>query len=230
MPIKKDRPTLKLGSSTDLKLGDNVTSIGQPLNFRWTVVSGKISHLGVNPNCNRTTKAPQLILYDGSVNEGVSGGPLLNHKGEVVAMSVQMIDVGGAVLFGAGSTLGLALPVEDIRYVLPKLKAGGEIKHPPIRMKFDREDRMLDWEFEQLQIRRPSIVGGLAIFRLNDDSAEKEAGLKIGDVIVSCDGKKPKSVCDLYRQIYFRHDFNEEMKLLIDRYGQQQIIKLKFKP
>ena len=219
----KNRPALELGSSDNLVLGDILTSIGHPKGFGWTISSAEIVNLMVNRNDSSSITAPQMVIYDGSINRGVSGGPLLNKENKVVAMSVQAFD-SGAGLFssGGGSALGAAVAVDDIKYVLPKLMVGGEVRHPPIGVRFDNESYCLDWDFDKLKIKRPAVIGGLVALVVDGGSVEDKSGLQAGDVIVSCDDKKLKNACDLYRQIYFRHDFGDEIKLKIDRYGKNR--------
>lgn len=225
---EKDQSSLVLGDSQNLTAGNQVVSIiGHPLNLLWTVVSGKIANL--NAGINNNFSQPQVIIYDGFIESGVSGSPLLNEKNEVVGMAVgsffhqSPFDFGGA----PANSLAVAIPVDDIKDVLPELKKGGAVEHPPLGMKFEAEHRLLDWEFQKNNISRPT-VSGLMITVVKKNSAEEQAGLLAGDVILSCDNREPKDACDLYRLIYFRHDFDEEMELKINRYGQDLTIKLKF--
>src|ERR687896_580198 len=115
---------LALGASEDLRPGVPAIAIGSPFGLSGTVTSGIVSALG------RTIQAPNgfsisgAIQTDAAINPGNSGGPLLDDEGRVIGVNSQ-IRTGG----GNGNTgVGFAVPVNEIKRVLPDLKAGREVE------------------------------------------------------------------------------------------------------
>jgi serine protease Do len=113
---KKDLPTLPLGRSTDLKVGEWVVAIGNPFGLDHTVTAGIVSAkgrvIGAGPY-------DDFIQTDASINPGNSGGPLLNLNGEVVGVNTAII--------ASGQGIGFAIPIDMAKTVIAQLKENGQV-------------------------------------------------------------------------------------------------------
>ena len=158
LKIQSDRPlhTLKLGRSHDLMIGETVIAIGNPLGYQNTVTSGVVSAVNRDLNFSNQLKLTGLIQTDASINPGNSGGPLLNVLGELIGVN--------SAIRGDAQNIGFAIPVDQLREILPDL---------------------LDVE------RRYRLVCGMMVDTLNSprvvavkpDTPAAEAGVKAGDVL-----------------------------------------------
>ncbi len=109
----RELKTLKLGSSSDLMVGETVIAIGNPLNYRHTVTAGVVSALDREIPIDRETSMTGLIQTDASINPGNSGGPLLNVLGNVIGVNT--------AIRGDAQNIGFAIPVDQLRQALPEL-------------------------------------------------------------------------------------------------------------
>lgn len=171
LKVEVDAPfVLQLGSSTDLNIGDKVSAIGTPLGLDGTLTQGIVS--AVNRKLFTTGSVLQI---DAAVNQGNSGGPLIDNQ-----MRVQAIVFAGMLQYQG---LNFAIPVEYLRQDLPMLFHGGERLYPWIgsfgHTKKGNNNRSLD--ALDVQYVMPGGSGSVS-------------GLKAGDVITSIDGRKVVSI------------------------------------
>ena len=165
----KSLPAIKLGRSNDLMIGETVIAVGNPLGFQNTVTAGVISATDRQLDFGHGTKLAGLIQTDASINPGNSGGPLLNVLGELIGIN--------SAIRGDAQNIGFAIPVDQLREVLPDL---------------------LDIE------RRYRVVCGLTVDTLDSPkvtavqpgSPAEKAGIKIGDVVSRTDDHSIKEGID----------------------------------
>ena len=170
-------PTVPLGSSRDLLLGEWVVAIGNPFGFLLgnsepSVTVGVVS--GVGRNLTGRGDGPSvyvdMIQTDASINPGNSGGPLISAAGEVIGVNSSIYSpTGGSV------GLGFAIPIDRARRVTEDLLAHGAIRRPWIGVKFAPAAPGAS---------RGSLTTGATIDRVVPGSPAAEAGLRAGDVIV----------------------------------------------
>lgn len=185
-----DFPTLPIGNSNDLRVGDWVTAIGNPIGFDHTVSVGVISanerQISI-PDSQGTRRYEHLLQTDASINPGNSGGPLLNLKGEVIgintAVSVQ------------AQGIGFAIPTSTIVTVLDQLKNNEEIPKPYIGVIISDID-----ETWQKNLELDSRDGSL-ITQLERGGPASRAGLQAGDVITKVNDKVIKNTSELQAAI-----------------------------
>lgn len=173
----RDLPTVPLGSSRDLLLGEWVVAIGNPFGFLLgnsepSVTVGVVS--GVGRNLTGRGDGPSvyvdMIQTDASINPGNSGGPLMSAAGEVVGVNSSIYSpTGGSV------GLGFAIPIDRARRVTEDLLAHGAIRRPWIGVKVAPAAPGAS---------RGSLTTGATIDRVVPGSPTAEAGLRAGDVIV----------------------------------------------
>ena len=184
----KKLPTLKLGNSDKVTLGESVLAIGNSLGiFRNTVSAGIISGLSrsIRAQIDPQTPAQEirgLIQTDTAINPGNSGGPLLNEKGEVIGINA-------AIVFGA-QNIGFAIPINTVQRDLKDLKKYGRIRKPLLGIRYLNIDENISKKMDL-----PATNGALVIHEdhhtpgvIIGTPADK-AGIRAGDIIVKCDGK-----------------------------------------
>ena len=215
-------PTLSLGDSDALRVGEWVVAIGNPLNYEHTVtvgvVSGKGRRLQQGPGELDETLA-SFIQTDAAINFGNSGGPLLNIRGQVVGINTAITRNYGPFA-GLIQGIGFALPINQARTVLDQLKQTGRVARGYLGISIGTVK-----ENEQKAFNLPSASGALVedvIAGLPGD----EAGLKRGDVIVSVNGASVKSTVDLINTVSSKRP-GETVALGIIRDGREMKFRVR---
>ena len=171
-----DLPTLKMGSSDDLKVGEWVLAIGSPFGFDATVTAGIVSAKGRSlPSDNYVP----FIQTDVPINPGNSGGPLFNMDGEVVGINSQIYSRSGGFM-----GLSFAIPIEMAVDVANQIKETGTVARGWLGVLIQEVTRELAESFGM------DTPHGALVARVLDNSPAAEAGLQVGDVIVEFNGKK----------------------------------------
>ncbi|UUZ92770.1 trypsin-like peptidase domain-containing protein [Paenibacillus sp. P25] len=169
-------------SSSDIKVGESVMAIGTPLSFalRNSVTYGIVSGM------ERSVQSKyQLIQTDAAINPGNSGGALVNMKGEVIGINTMKF-----VEYGVDS-LGFAIPVDTVQYVLDHFFKYGKVKRPTLGIELGES-----WE---AVVGSPS-ESGLEVTYVEADSPASKAGIKQGDILLSIDGSKTRNLVE-YNEI-----------------------------
>jgi putative serine protease PepD len=173
---------LTFADSSKVQVGDGVVAIGSPFGLSGTVTTGIVSALGRSiaaPNRYTITGA---IQTDAPINRGNSGGPLLDSKGDVIGINSQ-IDSNS----GDSSGVGFAVSSNTARRVAQTLIAGGKVAHP------------------YLGVSLTDASGGAGVLSVSSGSPADHAGLRLGDVITSIDGKHVGSSADAIEAIDSAH-------------------------
>lgn len=170
----EDLPTLELGSSEDLKVGEWVLAIGSPFGFDHSVTAGIVSAKGRSlPSENYVP----FIQTDVAINPGNSGGPLLNLDGEVVGINAQIYSRTGGFM-----GLSFAVPIEMVADVVQQLREHGEVTRGWLGVLIQEVTRDLA---ESFGMDKPT---GALVARVQADSPAANAGFETGDVILSFNG------------------------------------------
>jgi serine protease Do len=180
-------PTLPLGDSKELQIGQPVMAIGNPFGLTGTVTTGIVSAegrvIGEGPYDN-------FIQTDASINPGNSGGPLVNQAGQVVGINTAIYSQSG------GSVgIGFAIPIEMAKTVLPQLEAQGHVTRGWLGVSIQPVTEEI-----AKAMHLPHAEGALVAQVLPDSPASK-AGVQAGDVITSFDGHPIAKAGDLPRQV-----------------------------
>lgn len=172
-------PSLDLGNSDNLKVGQSVIAIGTALGeFRHTVTTGVISGLGRGITAGdalgySAEQLDNIIQTDAAINPGNSGGPLLNSLGQVVGVNVAVANA---------NNIGFAIPINVVADSLANFKATGEFSRAYLGVSY----RMLDKKTALLN----DVPEGAYVVMVGENSSAKDAGIVPGDILVSFDGIK----------------------------------------
>jgi serine protease Do len=182
-----DLPTVTLGNSADLKVGEWVAAIGSPFGFNNTITAGIVSAKG------RTLPDESFVPFiqtDVAVNPGNSGGPLLNLKGEVVGIN-------SMIYSGTGGYMGVsfAIPIEVALDVSKQLQATGTVSRGRLGVSIQELSKELAMSFKL------DSAAGVLIASVEPGGPADKAGLKRGDVILKYDGKAVESAVELPRLV-----------------------------
>jgi S1-C subfamily serine protease len=186
-PKGKDLTVLPLGNSDKLEVGDPVVAIGNPFDLQRTVTTGIVSALQRQVNAPSGFPISGVIQTDAAINPGNSGGPLLDASGRVIGINSQ-IQTGG----GEGSVgIGFAVPINTVKDLLPKLKAGQTVHHAFLGV------QMGDLTSDQAKRLGVPTDDGAIVGSVTNNSPADDAGLEVRDVIVAIDGKHTGSSADV---------------------------------
>jgi serine protease Do len=170
----KQLPTVEIGDSDDLQVGEWVVAIGSPFGLEHTATQGIVSALG--RNLPSDTYVP-FIQTDVAVNPGNSGGPLFNTEGKVVGVNAQIYTRTGGYM-----GLSFAIPIDVAMQVVEQLKTQGYVTRGWLGVVIQPVTQELAESFD---LERPQ---GALIANVMPDSPASQAGLKPGDIIMSYDG------------------------------------------
>jgi serine protease Do len=179
-------PTVELGDSDALEVGDWVVAIGNPFGLNQTVTAGIVSAkgrvVGIGPY-------DDLIQTDAAINPGNSGGPLFNIRGEVVGINT--------VIIASGQNLGFAIPITLVKEVLPAIREKGR---PDVGYLGVSAQALTPDLAAALGLQEPA---GALVTSVAKGSPADKAGVKRGDVIIELDGKKVLEPGELPRMVAF---------------------------
>ena len=177
---RKNLPTVRLGSSDALRVGEWVAAIGSPFGLEYTVTAGIVSAKG---RVIGSGPYDDFIQTDASINPGNSGGPLVNMQGEVVGINTMII--------AAGQGIGFAIPVDQSKGIIDQLKSDGEVTRGWLGITI--QDLKGDLA-EYYGVTGKS--GALVTEVVPGDPADK-AGIQPKDVITKVNGQKIATSRDL---------------------------------
>ncbi|MBQ3873038.1 MAG: Do family serine endopeptidase [Bacteroidales bacterium] len=175
-------PTIPLGDSDKLRLGEWVLAIGSPLGvqLRSTITAGIVSAKGRSmPDDSGEFKIESFIQTDAAVNPGNSGGALVNKKGELVGINTAIVSQTGSY-----SGYSFAVPVNIVKRVVDDLIDFGSVKRAVLGISMGTVDKKIADEMKL------SSVSGVYINEVSKGSAADKAGLRKDDVIIAIDGQK----------------------------------------
>ena len=222
--ILKEFPTVFLGNSDKIEVGQKVIAVGNALaEFENTVTSGVISAKGRSITAgasygNRLEKLSGLIQTDAAINPGNSGGPLVNLSGEVIGINT-------AIASGANG-IGFAIPINDAKSIIESIKKHGKIIRPFLGVRFLMLDQAKAKKLD-IPVKNGALLVGNDLkgeFAVVPASPAEKAGLKSKDIIIEIDGQKLDQNNDLL-MIIARKNIGDEIELKVWRSGKE--IKLK---
>ncbi len=211
----KGLPYAKLGDSSKLRIGEPAIAIGSPFGLEATVTAGIVSSVGRNASELRTpadavsglgARIRKLIQTDAAINQGNSGGPLLNAKGEVIGVNQAIIPY--------ASRIGFAIPINEVKSSIDQIIKKGKVVYPGIGVLVQdvtKENR------EELKVE---VEEGAYIWQVVNGGAADRAGLAPGDVILQIENKPIKNADELVDEIQ-RYKVGEKVTLLVAKGGKK---------
>lgn len=166
-------PHAVLGDSDELRVGEWVCAIGNPLAYEHTVTVGVVSFIGRKLF---DTSLDNYIQTDAAISSGNSGGPLINARGEVIGIN--------AAVSRQGSNIGFAVPINQARGILPQLKSTGRVTRGYLGTVL----RDIDSDLQRsLKLTNPD---GVLVQDVTPGSPAERAGLKAYDLLIAVDGSQ----------------------------------------
>jgi 2-alkenal reductase len=201
----------ELGDSDALQPGARVIAIGSALgDFRNTVTTGIVSALN-----RQIANLTGLIQTDAPINHGNSGGPLVNSAGQVVGINTLVVRGGQSNAEG----LGFAIPSNTVQAVSDQLIANGQVERPYLGIRFRA---VAPDEADELGLR---VGEGVLLERVEADSPVAQAGLQVGDVVVSIGGRPLDANTSLFNlMLHFRAGQQVDVEVVRD--GQLQTLQV----
>ena len=219
----KGLPFLLYGNSDEAKIGQWVLAIGYPLNLETTVTAGIISakgrSLGLNKGTKTSSPVESYIQTDAAVNQGNSGGALVNTDG-------QLIGINSAIASPTGfySGYSYAIPVNIVKKVVDDLIRYGTVQRAYLGISYASDDLTDD------QKKSENIIDGTGVFvtGVADNGAAAAAGIKKGDFITNINGVDINSSSELVEQVT-RYKPSDKITVTYNRNGENKTVTVTLK-
>ncbi|MAP70308.1 MAG: trypsin [Candidatus Marinimicrobia bacterium] len=214
---------IPIGDSSQLKVGEQITAIGNPFGLSGSMTSGIISQIGRLLPQDSGYSIPDVIQTDAAINPGNSGGPLLNMNGEVVGINTAIQSATGEF-----TGVGFAVPSNTVKKVVPILIEEGVFHHPWMGISGSDVDPDL------AKVRELNSSKGFLIATVVEGSPAEDAGLQgitvtkeidgreyalDGDIIVKIDDKVVRKISDILIHLQREKSIGDEMVMTVNRDG-----------
>ena len=200
-----DLPAASFGDSDLCRVGDTVYAIGNPLGveLRGTLTDGIIS--AINRDVQVDGRVMTLLQTTAALNNGNSGGPLINEYGQVVGINTLKMSGNGSEMEATVEGLGFAVPISDACFVVNDIIANGRFRGVPV--------------LGGMVIESTDNGGQVSVYTVSEGGGAEEAGLLPGDVLLRADGQTLHSIHDLMA-VRRTHLVGDTMTLTVLRDGQ----------
>lgn len=212
---------IRIGTSSDLKVGQSVLAIGNPFGYDQTLTTGIVSALGREIVSTDGIPIRDVIQTDAAINPGNSGGPLLDSAGRLIGVNTAIVSPSGGY---AG--VGFAIPVDTVNWVVPQLIAHGKVRRPTLGVDLASD-----------HIARRSGIEGAVVTDVVDGSGADRAGIRpisrdrrgrvvVGDVIIAVNGEPVRSGGELGLALE-SHREGDIVTVTVNRDGSKQDLRVK---
>ena len=214
--VDEKLPALPVGDSDELKVGEWVLAVGNPFNLTSTVTAGIVSAkartLGVYNG-----GIESFIQTDAAINQGNSGGALVNARGELVGINAVLTSPTGSY---AG--YGFAIPTSIMTKVVSDLKQFGTVQRAILGIMGGTVTSEL---VEQKDL---GVVDGVYVSEILPGGAAEDAGIEVGDVIVAVDGSKVKNMAQM-QEMFTKHQPGDKVELTVVRNKKEKKVDVTLK-
>jgi serine protease Do/serine protease DegQ len=210
LQVQADKLTrVPIADSSRLRVGDFVVAIGNPFGLGQTVTSGIVSALGRSGLGIESYE--DFIQTDASINLGNSGGALVNLRGELVGINTAIFGSGGS---GGNIGIGFAIPINMAYDIMQQLIEHGEVKRGRLGAQGQDLTPQLAQAFDL------ALTSGIIITQIENGSPAHKAGLLVGDVVVSANGRKIRTASDIHNLVGLLR-IGQSIDLVLYRQGEQ---------
>lgn len=189
----KNLPAITIANSDDIKVGEWVLAVGNPLGLNNTVTAGIVSAKARSLGANGVES---FIQTDAAINAGNSGGALVNTRGELVGINAMLYSQTGLY-----SGYGFAIPTSIMNKVVEDLKQYGTVQRALIGIQGIDVKNYVDAQKDQGKEIDLGTMEGIYVAKVTEGGAAEEAGIKEGDVIVEANGQKVTKMAELQEAI-----------------------------
>ena len=197
-------PTVQLGDSSTLTVGQKVIAIGNPYGLSQTVTTGVISALERNVQASQTETLVGVVQTDAAINPGNSGGPLVDLSGRVVGINT--------MIYQNAQGLGFSVSVNTARKVYDAIIKNGKVTWPALGIQGATLTTSIT---EQYNLKTSQ---GVYIVQIISGSGAQAAGLKAGDVITAIDDK-PMTTIDGVLSYIRSKNVGDRVQVVVNRNG-----------
>ncbi len=212
---KTDLPAARFGDSDRLQVGELAIAIGNPLGleFQQSVTVGVISALERSIRIGEQDFS--FVQTDAAINQGNSGGPLINAIGEVIGINTAKINIPGV------EGMGFAIPSNEVEKIIQELIEHGRIIRPWIGVMIMEIDQEVAQRFEL------PVTQGLLVEEVVSGGPADRAGLQQGDIIIELAGEEIDTF-DKLREVIEGHEIGEEVSLMVLRQEEELSFNVTF--
>ncbi len=213
----KDLIPIELGDSSKVKVGDWSIAIGAPLGYEHSFTVGVVSAISRG---GLDSSGVNYIQTDAAINQGNSGGPLLDIYGRVIGINRMIVSPSGGSI-----GIGFSIPINEAKRIAEEIKINGKVKRPWVGIAIDVIDE------DSKQELKLSSTEGAFVKQIYNDSPASDAGLELMDVITKIDDeiiKTPEDVVNYVR----KSKIGDKLTFVILRKGKEikTIVKVKERP
>ncbi len=205
-------PYLTFGNSDKVRIGEWVLAVGNPFNLTSTVTAGIVSAKARNLNImDGGTNIESFIQTDAALNQGNSGGALVNVQGELIGINT-------AIASGTGYYTGysFAIPSNIARKVASDLKTYGVVQRAYLGVS------IMDITPQKAEEMNLNTLDGVLVNLVDENGAARQSGLEEGDVILAINETKTNSASEL-REVLMQHSPGETVKVKVLHKGQEYV-------
>ena len=217
---EKNLPTVQLGDSDIVKVGDWAIAVGNPFGLDNTVTLGIVSTLKrASATVGMTDKRLDFIQTDAAINPGNSGGPLLNGKGEVIGINTAIrADAMG---------IGFAIPINKAKTISTQLARGEKVSHPYLGVQMVTLTPQIATENnnDPNALFQIPAVNGVLVIKVLPNTAASIAGMRRGDAILEVNGETIRDASQLQDVMENSH-VSQQIQVRILRDGKNQLVKV----
>ncbi|KAF3454517.1 hypothetical protein FNV43_RR04965 [Rhamnella rubrinervis] len=210
---KTPLPTAKLGSSSKLRPGDWVIAMGCPLSLQNTITAGIVSCVDRKSSDLGLGGMREYLQTDCAINQGNSGGPLVNVDGEVVGVNLMKMRDADGVSF--------AIPIDTVSKIIEHLKKSGRVIRPWLGLKMFALNKMVIAQLKERDPTFPNVDKGILVAMVTPGSPGDRAGFLPNDVVIEFDGKPVESISEIIEIMGDR--IGVPLKAVVERAKDKQV-------